>query len=79
MGGCLCGRGMRAKIDEPGCQRVTRGAVAIGIEGDRRTSIAGSRAVNYSVAWSKSQSKSVVRLSETGNKGPAFGDLGDRL
>ncbi len=38
MGGCLCGRGMRAKIDEPGCQRVTRGAVAIGIEGHRRTS-----------------------------------------
>jgi hypothetical protein len=79
MGGCLCGRGIWAKIDEPGCQRVTRGAVAIGIEGHRRTSIAGSRAVNHSVAWRKSQSKSVVRFSKTGNKGPAFGDLGDRL
>ena len=79
MGGCLCGRGMRAKIDEPGCQRVTRVAVAIGIEGHSRTSIAGSRAVNHSVAWSKSHSKSVVRFSKTGNKGPAFGDLGDRL
>ena len=76
MGGCLCGRGMRAKIDEPGCQWVTRGAVAIGIEGHRRTSIAGSRAVNHSVAWSKSQSKSVIRFGEAGKQGQAFGDLG---
>ena len=79
MGGCLCGRGMRAKIDEPGCQRVTRGAVAIGIAGHRCDSIAGCRAVNHSIAWNKSQSKPVVRFSETGNKGPAFGDLADRL
>jgi hypothetical protein len=76
MGGCLCGRGMRAKIDGPGCQRVP---VAINVAGDDSDAIAGSRAVNHSVAWSKSQSKSVVRFSKTGNKGPTFGDLGDRL
>ena len=67
---------MRAKIGESGCQRVP---LAINVAGDDSDAIAGCRAVNHSIAWSKSQSKSVVRFSETGNKGPAFGDLGDRL
>jgi hypothetical protein len=69
---------MRAKIDQSGYQRVTRGAVAIGFAGDCH-SIAGRRSVNRCVARSKSQSKSVVRFSQTGNKGPAFSDLGDRI
>ena len=74
MGGCLCGRGMRAKIDEPGCQRVS---LAINVAGDDRDAIAGCRTVNHSVAWSKSQSKSVIRFGEAGKQGQAFGDFGD--
>jgi hypothetical protein len=36
--GCVCGRGNRAKIDEPGYQRVT---VAINVAGDDSGAIIG--------------------------------------
>ena len=44
---CLCGCGMRAKIDESGYQRVT---VAINVAGDGSRAIAACRAINHSGA-----------------------------
>src|SRR5438552_477744 len=74
LAGCLCGCGMRAKIDGSGCSRVV---LAINVTRDGAGAIVGCRAVNYPVTWSKS--KSVVRFSTTGNEGPPGGDLGERL
>jgi len=68
---------MRPKIDESGCWRVARRAVAINVAGHDCDSIADSHTVNYSFAWSKSQSKSVIRFGEAGKQGQAFGDFGD--
>jgi hypothetical protein len=67
---------MRAKIDGPGCRRVP---LAINIAGDDSGAIADCRAFDECFARRRNWPKSIVRFSESGNKAPAGGNLGERV
>ncbi len=79
LSGCGCERGLRPKIDKPGCRRVTRGAVTIDAADDFCDSIANHRPVSHSLGRSKTWSNCITRFSKTANNGAAFGNLGDGL
>jgi len=75
---CVCESDLRAKVDESGCQ-VARAAVVITATESYCDSIAERRPVSHPFAGSKTWSTRVVRLDESGNSGPACGNLGHGL